>query len=649
MLVIPMLITYILALPNYSSALTPTPTVVITPTVSPGDAPIEDRVDAFNYRGNFYAQNDNLEKAISNYSIAIDLDPNNNAFGYCGRGLAYYRSGDLEKAILDFDKTILIEPDYVIAYVGRGEAYRDMGNLDQAVADFSRAIEIEPTNARAYYNRGAIYYKTGLREKAVSDFERYLEFEPNPPNELVSKIEGLKSRSVLPGVYLSLTVIAGIILAVWWLKRKNIYSSSYPPVEIPQQEGVITCDNCNCVSSMPEAFKSTETERLCPRCFQKEEYRSLARTFRLIFDVIIISTLLAIMLFWFGLPWHYLFSNIVLAGLFWYVTIVLYVVVQAGTALLVGGKVFLLQVGTGPVLFTKLIGIFQFTLGKFPDRSFTHTGYPKRSAMKLRLATFYMSGLLLHGIIVLLLLSDFEPSNFLSAYAFREIFLLTNAYMLYTIIIPRQSNNAGLLRRLFTEQIDLDALHANCYVMKSERAFLKKHLEEAHQACEAGLGLYPQDTTLRNYLAILLNKLGEPSQALQILKETLSRPDLSPIQRALTMNNFSWVTLSTGKDTEAAYDYAQQTFRMAPWVPSFEGTFGAALVEVGEIEQGIYHLLQAYEHHPTCSNQATNLAYAAIGYYRLGDAEQAKERLEQALAIDMDAEIVQKAQQELGL
>ena len=56
----------------------------------------------------------------------------NLAVAFNNRGLAYKRKGQWEKAIADFSEAINLKPDFVFAYNNRGNAYYDKGQFDQA-------------------------------------------------------------------------------------------------------------------------------------------------------------------------------------------------------------------------------------------------------------------------------------------------------------------------------------------------------------------------------------------------------------------------------------------------------------------------------------------------------------------------------------
>jgi tetratricopeptide (TPR) repeat protein len=62
----------------------------------------------------------------------------------------------LDRAIEAYNQTIMLSPT-ADAYNGRGVAYSDKGNLDHAIADFDKAIMLDPKNAFAYVSLGNAY------------------------------------------------------------------------------------------------------------------------------------------------------------------------------------------------------------------------------------------------------------------------------------------------------------------------------------------------------------------------------------------------------------------------------------------------------------------------------------------------------------
>ncbi len=82
-----------------------------------------------------------------------------------------------------YDQVIALDPQDALAYRNRGVAYYKQGDLDRAIADFTRAIELDPDNGTAFYARGTAYAEAGEKEKAIADLEQALKLGLNPERE----------------------------------------------------------------------------------------------------------------------------------------------------------------------------------------------------------------------------------------------------------------------------------------------------------------------------------------------------------------------------------------------------------------------------------------------------------------------------------
>jgi tetratricopeptide (TPR) repeat protein len=89
---------------------------------------------------------------------------------YCNRGVAKQRSGDLDGAIADYNKSIELNPHSTTPFNNRGLVKMAKGDLDGAMADYERALQISPRSFEAYDNRGAIKQKKGDLDGALADY-----------------------------------------------------------------------------------------------------------------------------------------------------------------------------------------------------------------------------------------------------------------------------------------------------------------------------------------------------------------------------------------------------------------------------------------------------------------------------------------------
>ena len=63
--------------------------------------------------------------------------------------------GEYDKALVDVNLALAIEPSFVDAYVSRGAIWYNKGEYDKAVADDNSALAIDPGSAQAYSDRAA--------------------------------------------------------------------------------------------------------------------------------------------------------------------------------------------------------------------------------------------------------------------------------------------------------------------------------------------------------------------------------------------------------------------------------------------------------------------------------------------------------------
>jgi tetratricopeptide (TPR) repeat protein len=134
--------------------------------------------DAYASRGNAYGNLGQWNKEIADCSRAIEIDPKC-VIAYSDRGIAYCNLGQWDKAITDFSRAIVIDPNYIKAYSNRGVAYGNLGQWNKEITDCSKAIEIDPNHAKAYYNRGVAYSNLGQWDMAIADYSRAIKIDPN--------------------------------------------------------------------------------------------------------------------------------------------------------------------------------------------------------------------------------------------------------------------------------------------------------------------------------------------------------------------------------------------------------------------------------------------------------------------------------------
>jgi tetratricopeptide (TPR) repeat protein len=122
---------------------------------------------------------DSLDDQIRLYTLCLtggDLSKGEIAWAFGNRGTVYLRKGDIDRALSDFTKAIEFDPKYALAYYNRAIVYLYRGELDAAEADLTDAIARPPARVRAeaYTRRGVIRMYEGRCAQALPDFDMAL-------------------------------------------------------------------------------------------------------------------------------------------------------------------------------------------------------------------------------------------------------------------------------------------------------------------------------------------------------------------------------------------------------------------------------------------------------------------------------------------
>jgi tetratricopeptide (TPR) repeat protein len=192
--------------------------------------------DKFNQGLYYVFKTKDLDKAIIAFSDVIKMDPKRSS-AFNNRGNCYFKKGLYEKAIQDFDDSLLLRPqeletykfrewiiyfknwadcnnnhlevnslvhnaiesawnqDYNTAFeyftkifqmcsnnafifYQRGLLYAEIGEKTKAINDFNETIKIIPTIAAVYYDRGNLYRKQEMYDKSLDDYNIAIQLYP---------------------------------------------------------------------------------------------------------------------------------------------------------------------------------------------------------------------------------------------------------------------------------------------------------------------------------------------------------------------------------------------------------------------------------------------------------------------------------------
>jgi tetratricopeptide (TPR) repeat protein len=96
---------------------------------------------------------------------------------YLARANDYFYEEDYERALVEYDRAIRLQPDFPEAHHNRGWTLDELGRYEEAVAAYTRGIKLEPKEDVLYYNRACAYSGLNQRDEAMRDLKRAIELD----------------------------------------------------------------------------------------------------------------------------------------------------------------------------------------------------------------------------------------------------------------------------------------------------------------------------------------------------------------------------------------------------------------------------------------------------------------------------------------
>ncbi len=85
------------------------------------------------------------------------------------RAIWYAKTGEVEKAFVDYARALELNPEFSDCYLNRGILYARRGELQEALKDLTDAIKYNPARAVLYYTRAQVYRDLGQDSLAGED------------------------------------------------------------------------------------------------------------------------------------------------------------------------------------------------------------------------------------------------------------------------------------------------------------------------------------------------------------------------------------------------------------------------------------------------------------------------------------------------
>lgn len=118
----------------------------------------------------------------------------NLAFAYVTLGRLYEKKGDIEKALQNYDKAILIKGDDGYLRATRGNMRLKNGDVKGAIEDLSVAADAPTGAPDRNANKGILLILQGRDADAQKEFDKHLQMFPNTKDFLDKRIEDARQK-----------------------------------------------------------------------------------------------------------------------------------------------------------------------------------------------------------------------------------------------------------------------------------------------------------------------------------------------------------------------------------------------------------------------------------------------------------------------
>jgi len=130
--------------------------------------------------GAYLHQHGHQAQAVPQYELTIRLttDWRVLATTYANLASAYCDLGDYAKAHANFEHSIRLSPNRFNTWVGMGLLAQREGKQDEAILDFVRSIQLQPS-AQAYLELGRTLAQAGRKAEALAAYQWALKINPD--------------------------------------------------------------------------------------------------------------------------------------------------------------------------------------------------------------------------------------------------------------------------------------------------------------------------------------------------------------------------------------------------------------------------------------------------------------------------------------
>ena len=122
-------------------------------------------------------------------------------------GGLYLQQGNLEEALVHYNRSIELNSYYTATLVNRAATFQRMERHEEAIRDLSQIIALDHEDARAYRDRGRIHFDIGQTELAERDYSEAIRLDQNMEDAYTGRAACLVHRGDIDGAVQDLNLV----------------------------------------------------------------------------------------------------------------------------------------------------------------------------------------------------------------------------------------------------------------------------------------------------------------------------------------------------------------------------------------------------------------------------------------------------------
>jgi len=153
-------------------------------------------VTAHSNLGSAFLKKGSVDEAIVEFQRSLEIDPGYQ-FGRYNLGAALLQKGEADKAIPHLRAVLKVNPNHPKAYYTLANALSKMGAVDEATAYYKRALQLQPDFPDAHTNLANLLLDNGEIDEALMHYRAVLQLQPNDPRPHYNLAVGLVRKGEL--------------------------------------------------------------------------------------------------------------------------------------------------------------------------------------------------------------------------------------------------------------------------------------------------------------------------------------------------------------------------------------------------------------------------------------------------------------------